>query len=262
MEIIGSMDVPIVIGKRKLVQNLKVINALTNRNIILGRDFLGKFDNVEFDFPQNKVLLGNNWSTCYTIESPEKVRLHHNVSIPGRSKGIVLVKCKKSSSLITADFEPVAIGGASGVYATRCHIIPDLDGIFNITLLNVNEHPISLGSRKHIGNLIPSDETIPQQDFAVITEQFARDVRCGESLLPNEKERLFSLLDTYKDIFAANPKKPSHVTTMQHRIITDNAQPVKQKPRRIPQAWTSEVNEQIQEMLQSLPKVVGTPIQF
>ena len=188
MEIIGSMDVPIVIGKRKLVQNVKVLNALTNRNIILGRDFLGKFDNVEFDFPQNKVRLCNNWSTCYTIESPEKVCLHHNVSIPGRSEGIVLVKCKKSSSLITADFEPVAIGGASGVYATRCCIIPDLDGIFNITLLNVNEHPISLGYGKHIGNLIPSDETIPQQDFAVITEQFARDVRCGESLLPNEKE--------------------------------------------------------------------------
>ena len=36
---------------------------------------------------------------------------------------------------------------------------------------------------------------------------------------------------------------------MQHRIIKDNAQPVKQNPRRIPQAWTSEVNEQIQGML-------------
>ena len=133
MEIIGSIDVPITIGNNRFVQNLKVLNALTNRNIILGRDFLGKFDNVEFDFPQNKVRLGNHWSTCYTIDSPEKVRLHHKVPISGRSERVVLVKCKKSSSLQTADFEPVVIGGVSGVYGTRCRVIPDLDGVFKIT---------------------------------------------------------------------------------------------------------------------------------
>ena len=119
MEIIGSLDVPITIGNRSFVQNLKVLNALTNRHIILGRDFLGKFDNVEFDFPQNKVKLGSNWSTCYTTDRPERVRLHHNVSIAGRSERVV-------SSLITADFELVTITGAFGVAICRfvngrCH---------------------------------------------------------------------------------------------------------------------------------------------
>ena len=171
------------------------------------------------------------------------------MSISGRSERVVLVKCKKSSSLQTADFEPVVIEGVSGVYGTRCRVIPDLEGVFKITLLNINEHTISINSRKHVGNFITSDEVILPQDFAAITEQFAQDVKCGESLLPDEKEQLFSLLHTYNEIFAVNPKKPSRVTTMQHRTITDNAQPVKQKPRRIPHSWTTEVNDQIQEML-------------
>ena len=136
-----------------------------------------------------------------------------------------------------------------GVYATRCCVIPDFQSIFEIIVLNVNEHPIFLKSRKHVGNLIASNETIPHQDVAAVTEQFTQDVKCGESLSSNEKEQLFSLLDTYHDIFAANPRKPSRVTTMQHRIIRKDAQPIRRKPRRSLQEWTKEVNKQIQEML-------------
>ena len=55
----------------------------------------------------------------------------------------------------------------------------------------------------------------------------------------------------FSDVFASNPRKPSLVKTMEHRIITGDAQPVRQKPRRIPQAWNSEVNDQIQEMLEN-----------
>ena len=46
MEIIGSIDVPSTIGNNRFVQNLTVLNALTNRNSILGHNLLGHFDNV------------------------------------------------------------------------------------------------------------------------------------------------------------------------------------------------------------------------
>ena len=73
----------------------------------------------------------------------------------------------------------------------------------------------------------------------------------GEGLPHEEKQRLISLITKFSDVFATNPRKPSLVKTMEHRIITGDAQPVRQRPRRIPQAWNSEVNDQIQEMLEN-----------
>ena len=36
---------------------------------------------------------------------------------------------------------------------------------------------------------------------------------------------------------------------MEHRIITDDTQPIRKKPYRIPYAWNHEVNTQVQQML-------------
>ena len=38
---------------------------------------------------------------------------------------------------------------------------------------------------------------------------------------------------------------------MEHQIITGDSLPVRQKTRRIPDAWKEEVNAQIQEMLKN-----------
>ena len=38
---------------------------------------------------------------------------------------------------------------------------------------------------------------------------------------------------------------------MEHRIITTDALPVKNKPRRFPKAWEPEVDQQIIEMLEN-----------
>ena len=48
-----------------------------------------------------------------------------------------------------------------------------------------------------------------------------------------------------------NPKKPTILKNMQHRIITCDAPPVRRKPYRIPHAWNNEVNTQIKETLHS-----------
>ncbi len=57
------------------------------------------------------------------------------------------------------------------------------------------------------------------------------------------------MIKKFKDVFASNPKKPSLVKNMEHRIVTGDAQPIRQKPRRIPQAWDNEKNKQVKEML-------------
>ena len=253
MSIIGDLDIPITTQGINVIQNMKVVNTKTYQNVILGRDFLAKFSPVEFDFIRNCIKLGDKWYSSVKFHGKERVRLQSKVSLASRSECVINVQCKKSVSLITADFDPIQIQGCHGVYATRCRVVPNIDGVFQITLLNVNPDPVVLHSRKYIGNLHNPINTDTQPYLANNTENldFESGIVHGEGLPQEEKQKLISLITKFSDVFASNPRKPSLVKTMEHRIITGDAQPVRQKPRRIPQAWNSEVNDQIQEMLEN-----------
>ena len=70
-----------------------------------------------------------------------------------------------------------------------------------------------------------------------------------------KRKKVNNLIKEYEDVFAANPKKTTRTTVMEHQIITGDSLPARQKTRRIPDAWKEEVNVQmltnvqIQEML-------------
>ena len=76
-------------------------------------------------------------------------------------------------------------------------------------------------------------------------------ITVADSLELEQKKEVESLLKEYADIFASNPKKLRRVNTLQHQIITDESQPVFNKPRKIPNAWQREVEKQIGEMAEN-----------
>ena len=73
--IIGSTMVNISIKGHVFPQEMKILNSKTYRNVILGRDFLSKFESVEFDFKKDRVKLGNNWHYCVKISKSGNVSL-------------------------------------------------------------------------------------------------------------------------------------------------------------------------------------------
>ena len=200
---------------------------------------------------RNKIKLGTEWFVCVSSKGREPVRVQSNLTLPPRSESIVNVKCSKSLSLITADFEPKPIIGIGGVYATCCRIAPDLEGVFQVTLLHVNNDKVTLNSRKFIGTVSMIKETVPKIKREKIekTSGSKLSINHGNALSEKEQEQLRASISQYEDIFAANPRKPTPERNMTHRIITDNAQPVCMKPYRIPHAWNKEVGDQVQEML-------------
>ena len=136
MDILRTLNVMICTQHNKPIhQNMKVLNNESCCNLILGRDFLPKFTTVDFDFPRLYIKLGANWHKCIQINQPTSVSLVHSATLPPRSKSIINVHCSKSISLITADFKSILFQGDKGVYATRCRIIPNIDGVFQISLL-------------------------------------------------------------------------------------------------------------------------------
>jgi transposase InsO family protein len=75
-------------------------------------------------------------------------------------------------------------------------------------------------------------------------EPFDVNPALGES----QKERVLSLLDEYKDVFAVNPKKPS-LTNLATHVVETSGQPIKQKMFRMSPSVAEEVDRQVVEML-------------
>ena len=53
--------------------------------------------------------------------------------------------------------------------------------------------------------------------------QHLEGITVGKNLTKDQKERLSSLIEKYKDIFATNPKKPNPTSMMEHGIDTGDA---------------------------------------
>ena len=110
---------------------------------------------------------------------------------------------------------------------------------------------MTVKSRKFVGNLSRVKETVCEIDLHkennTTRPQF--DISLGNNLSNNEQDQIRALISKYSDIFASNPKRPTPVKNMTHKIITSNAQPVRLKPYRIPHAWEDEVSSQVQQML-------------
>ena len=251
MDIAGSISFDVFISGLRFRQEFQVLNAKTYKYILLGRDFLSHFITIQFNFADQRIKLNGNWIPCVPPTDDVTVRVQRAINLPPRSENVVVVHCTKSQPLLTADFEPKPIHGLSGVYATDCRITPDIHGNFCISVLNVTNSPVLLHSRQCIGTLTSLNGTIHQvtSHSEPQWEGFATNITMGPCLSANEQNRLRHLVADYSRIFAANPRKPTVVTTMEHRIITDDSQPIRRKPYRIPYAWNSEVNDQIQQML-------------
>ena len=80
-----------------------------------------------------------------------------------------------------------------------------------------------------------------------------KNLTIGDHLSGEERNKLATLLEEYKDVFARNPKKPQTVRIMTHKISTFVTLPVYRKPYQIPAhtAHTDNVAEQVQGMLEN-----------
>ena len=69
VEVIGFVDVEVCVGTRApVMQCLQVLNS-DKRVFVLGRELMGKFGAVAFDFQENRIKLGNTWEPVQDLVS-------------------------------------------------------------------------------------------------------------------------------------------------------------------------------------------------
>ena len=252
MDMCGIINIKVQInGCESVVHQFEVLNSKTFSTVLLGRDFLRKFGSVTFNFDKNRVKLGRTWVNSIGIEHSENVRLAEKIVVPSRSEQVVTVRCKDRYFMCDASFEPKKLPGSRGIYVSKAKVQPNINGIFQVTVLNVNQTDVTLKRRTSLGSLVKGDNvlcSVDQEERSQVL-QHLEGVTVGKNLTEIQKEKVTNLIEKYQDIFATNPKKPSRTTMMEHRIDTGDALPVKFKQRRVPIAFEEEVDRQVEEML-------------
>ena len=186
MDIVGVVDIPVMLSnKHTIVQEFKVLNSKSYSIILLGRDFMKKHKTVKFDFEKNKVQFGGSWINCMHVDVREKVRLSRRTTIPARSETVISVRCKKSLSLQTVDFDPVPVIGPPGIFFSKARVIPDVRGEFKLTVVNVGESDVDLRARTRLGFVHEVGKTVAVVD-SVETSSPIDAVQFGANLSPAE----------------------------------------------------------------------------
>ena len=128
------------------------------------------FSTVKFDFTKNWVQLGNVWHNGTTFNGKEQVRIKERTIIPARSEQIVVVKCTSKAAMLLVDFEPRQVPGVRGMFLSRARVTPNMDGVFQFTMINVTESDITLSARKIIGLIHVMDESIARVGCSTISD--------------------------------------------------------------------------------------------
>ena len=183
------------------------------------------------------------------IKSKQTVPLVSEIEIPAGSECIVTGKCESETALVAADFEPCKVKGVNGVYISKARVQPNLDGEICVSILNVNPNKLKLFNRTRIGRVITADKILevrPRDKISTYSIN-SMEIQYGPNIHSNEKRQMDGLIESYRDIFAENPKKPKLTNVLSRNIDTGNTNPVKVKSRRIPYAWEFEVRKQVNE---------------
>ena len=161
MNIVGTVVITVSLpGTPDRRQTFQVLDANSHSTLLLGRDFMSTFGAVKFDFQNNRVQMGRKWINGLSMGSRKNVRLNETVTIAARTEQVVQVRCKDDLALLTGDFTPKHALCVKGVYASRARVIPNVDGVFQISLLNVSETDVVLKSRKLLGALHPAGNLV------------------------------------------------------------------------------------------------------
>ena len=107
---------------------------------------------------------GRKWICGVAARSKEKVRLAEESVIPGRSEQVVTVRCTSFHSLRESDFIPVKLRGHHGVFVSKARVSPNMNGGFQVTVMNVTETDVKMYNRTVLGSLRKADSIICSMD--------------------------------------------------------------------------------------------------
>eukprot|EP00731_Ephydatia_muelleri_P008358 Em0004g696a len=179
---------------------------------------------------------------------------------------LVPPECEMELMVAPVDNTVRALGGvwmvendsklSHGVIVARANTSPS-DGLVPIRILNPRECSIELkkgtelAKMDHIeqGSILNVSVTTSRESSTTNQLLWEMVNKVGDCLGTKEKEQLYVLLQEYADVFCFRSNELGRTSVLRHHINIENASPIHQLPRRVPQARREEVRRLLREML-------------
>ena len=258
--ILGKVNLSIEVNDaHKSNHEFYVANEMLSE-VILGLDWLVNNQvvidtaNMLMKFPDSKCQSLLMFDAA--LKDPTVVVLSDDIEIPGRHEIVQTAHIRNpiiSESILEPNFDLAERGVlvASVLVKPKEQTVP-------IQIINPGVDTVKLYKGTNVGCLQQIDvemvdpvlDSGGNANLNRISEQNELQFDL-ESLKPEERDQMSVLLKEYQDIFATNLSEIGLTSQTEHKIETGDAAPIKQLPRRLPNALKPVVEEQVQEMLQN-----------
>ena len=284
LQSLGVVELPIKIGTAEI--NHKVLIADISDSAILGLDFL-KQHSCQLHLDTEHIYIGNMKIPCQQRGSTtdiSRITLSQDCVIPARSEiivnGEVSDKTSGSFCLVEGDkmFQEkyrLTIASTLGSLVTTYLPVRILNPMKEDVKLHrnttiaytspfVEEHtvfdaeddePVTDFHMRRIGHKQadtketqwPCDsisaKTVPEH----LEELYSHST---EHLNIAQKEQVCNLLNEFQDVFSKDKNDIGQTSVTEHYILTGDAPPIKQRPRRTPMAFKDDEEKEIKNMLE------------
>ena len=252
----GEASVKITFGSSCVEETVLVADI--ENDFILGMDVMRKYG-FKMDLNEGVIHLNNEELVIHPLEcSLSRVMLYENVTLADRTETIVKARLvgKYSEGNVVfldsgSDDIALARGTLVGKEVFRCkETVP-------VRLMNVNAYPVTLRKGTILGQC--SSVSCITREVSVVNVKDSIQGACKElsnqlgmasaPLTRQQQNRLCDFIDEYQDVFEATKNGSNGRTNLvRHKINTENAQPIRQPPRRLPLAKRDEAEKIIKDM--------------
>lgn len=259
----ASSDRLVTYGKAELVVEISGVQCIADlviadieNDVILGLDFL-KDNNCHLDLTKDtlyikekscKLVLGGKLG-CFRVTVAE------TVTIPPRSEmiisGKVTLPVLRQANL--GIVEPVESISPRLVAKSLVHSSEQVP----IRIMNIGEQEEKIYTGTHIANLSLVSE-VNNTDYRRAPVDLMKPIpghlkelyeRTITGMNRQQREQVANLLTKYSSTFAESDKDLGRTGIIKHKINTRGAAPIRQPLRRVPHHMMSEVDDQIDDML-------------
>ncbi|KAI8507260.1 hypothetical protein Bbelb_146400 [Branchiostoma belcheri] len=253
LDTIGVIDLHIHLGDCDTVHPVHVVRD-ADHYAILGWDFCIA-QHVVLDAASGTLTIGGQTLPLLTSSQLLPSVCHASVCrttlVPPRSIMTipVLLTPGLATRAIPNDYtgllEPRAYEDKGFAIARTVATVNDTKTICEV--INTSDEPVTLKEAMPLGSFLPiADDDIAEPDPSAATTLPNIDTT---HLSPAESRQLTDLLERYNDVFSCHSGDRGRTSLAQHRIITHDSQPIKQRPHRMPVHRQAEVQRQVNEML-------------
>lgn len=266
IETCGSALVTLIIGQQVLQS--KVLIADISDEAILGMDILIQA-NAVVDVAQGTLLINGESIDCFDQESQplcSRCVIRRTTTIAPSSEVVIFGELKQRNNGATSPkmriIEPLNNSRLSskGLFVART--LANNENIVPIRIVNLTEEPQTIGANTTVALAKPvkfvqdfelqhpskedrADENSHEGDLPVQLEEMLKS-----DLEDQEKKEARELLNKYKHIFSLSDNDVGRCDLLQHTIHTGDAAPIRQPPRRTPPWKQTEIERQVENLLE------------